>query len=185
MLSDRVAVALGGNPSAYSLHGTNTYLVGTGAGRILIDTGEGRPEYIGTLERAMAAVGHRGVTCLWPLQLLRCLPSAAAAVSSLRITPLNTGRLAASALTRSSSRTGKEDPRSPMTRLSFDRVGSRSAGSSADLGSSACRHHDHLGGVPSVQERFGPGNLSVQRQKRCHSSDALSAWAGTCRGEGE
>lgn len=78
MLSDRVAVALGGNPSAYSLHGTNTYLVGTGAGRILIDTGEGRPEYIGTLERAMAAVGHRAVTCLWPLQLLRCLLSAAA-----------------------------------------------------------------------------------------------------------
>eukprot|EP01062_Namystynia_karyoxenos_P032481 TRINITY_DN23978_c0_g1_i1.p1 TRINITY_DN23978_c0_g1~~TRINITY_DN23978_c0_g1_i1.p1 ORF type:complete len:353 (+),score=113.93 TRINITY_DN23978_c0_g1_i1:83-1060(+) len=56
-LSDRVWVALGMNPGPYSLQGTNTYIVGTGKERILIDTGEGRAEYVGVLQRALRESG--------------------------------------------------------------------------------------------------------------------------------
>jgi len=59
--SDRVAVALGMNPGLFSGPGTNTYLVGTGRRRILVDTGQGRPEYLGVLGRALALAGAEGV----------------------------------------------------------------------------------------------------------------------------
>ena len=55
--SERVIVAVGQNPSSFTGPGTNTYLVGTGSRRILIDTGDGRPEYLPILDRALEKAG--------------------------------------------------------------------------------------------------------------------------------
>ena len=56
-LSPRVAVALGQNPSMFTGPGTNTYVVGTGRKRLLLDTGSGHDEYMPVLEAALAQLG--------------------------------------------------------------------------------------------------------------------------------
>ena len=56
-LSSRVSVALGQNPSAFTGPGTNTYIVGKGPKRLLLDTGSGHDEYMPVLEEALASTG--------------------------------------------------------------------------------------------------------------------------------
>ncbi len=59
--SDRVVVALGQNPSLFTGPGTNTFLVGTGPRRILLDPGQGVPEYLDVLEAALERAGCEGI----------------------------------------------------------------------------------------------------------------------------
>ncbi len=59
--SDRVVVALGMNPSLFTGPGTNTYLIGTGRRRILLDTGQGVADYPAVLERALERAGCEGI----------------------------------------------------------------------------------------------------------------------------
>ncbi|KAH7928182.1 Metallo-hydrolase/oxidoreductase [Leucogyrophana mollusca] len=52
-LSDRVVRVLGQNPGKFTLQGTNTYIIGQRNPYTLVDTGEGKEEYIPHLESAL------------------------------------------------------------------------------------------------------------------------------------
>src|SRR5262249_15175570 len=55
--SPRVTLARGHTPSLFTGPGTNTYLVGTGRERILLDTGQGVPGYLPVLADALERAG--------------------------------------------------------------------------------------------------------------------------------
>ncbi len=59
--SPRVVTALGMNPGIFTGPGTNTYLIGTGTHRILLDTGQGVPAYGPVLARALEHAGCTGL----------------------------------------------------------------------------------------------------------------------------
>lgn len=52
--SPRVVVVLGLNPGPFTGPGTNTYLIGTGSSRILLDAGQGVPRHLDLLQQALA-----------------------------------------------------------------------------------------------------------------------------------
>lgn len=54
--SERVVVVLGQNPGPFTGPGTNTFIIGTGGNRVLLDTGDGHAEYVDLLEGALEQV---------------------------------------------------------------------------------------------------------------------------------
>ncbi|KAL8792409.1 MAG: hypothetical protein Q9195_005023 [Heterodermia aff. obscurata] len=54
-ISPRVIRVLGQNPGKFTLQGTNTYIVGTGSERLIIDTAQGLPEWIDLIASVLAA----------------------------------------------------------------------------------------------------------------------------------
>ncbi|OMJ84244.1 hypothetical protein SteCoe_14665 [Stentor coeruleus] len=55
-LSESVKTISGYNPSPFTLNGTNCFIIGTGKTKILIDTGEGVPEFIRDLQQEVPEI---------------------------------------------------------------------------------------------------------------------------------
>ncbi|KAL5355166.1 beta-lactamase-like protein [Aspergillus floccosus] len=67
-LSASVVRILGGNPGKFTLQGTNTYLIGRGHQRILLDTGEGKPAWAANLKTVLSeekATVHQALLTHW------------------------------------------------------------------------------------------------------------------------
>jgi hypothetical protein len=56
-LSDRVHVVLGLNPGKFTLRGTNCYLIGRTSTKVLLDTGQGTPEFYDHLCESLVNAG--------------------------------------------------------------------------------------------------------------------------------
>ncbi len=80
--STRVAVALGLNPGPFTGPGTNTYIIGSGRRRILLDTGQGVPEYPAVLERCLG--DHADGAALDRILLTHAHPDHIGGVESVR-----------------------------------------------------------------------------------------------------
>jgi len=61
-LTPLVVRVLGLNPGTFQLQGTNTYLVGGGKSRLLVDTGEGVDGYVPLVKRALAENGGESIS---------------------------------------------------------------------------------------------------------------------------
>ncbi|KAJ3264214.1 Beta-lactamase-like protein 2 [Chytriomyces hyalinus] len=64
VLSPLVTVIRGLNPGRMTLQGTNTYLIGTGAQRLLVDSGEDVPEYLPLLRDVLRQLGGISISHL-------------------------------------------------------------------------------------------------------------------------
>ncbi|KAJ5971889.1 uncharacterized protein N7479_001807 [Penicillium vulpinum] len=76
-LSASVVRILGGNPGKFTLQGTNTYLIGRGHKRILIDTGEGKPAWAANLQTVLSeekATVHQALLTHWHPDHVNGLP---------------------------------------------------------------------------------------------------------------
>ncbi|KAK4938654.1 hypothetical protein LTR10_020922 [Elasticomyces elasticus] len=63
-VSTNIVRILGGNPSKFTLQGTNTYLLGQGSKRLLIDTGEGKKQWTDTLRTVLEDHKASVSTCI-------------------------------------------------------------------------------------------------------------------------